>query len=139
MSESDGHKILCLFDGSSVSSRALDVAIERARERGTGITVLAVVPPRLWRAKQAQFQMSMDKHDEEFARTQIDRAKTACKEAGVRSRGLLRAGAPLQVILEEAAKGYEAVVIGDRRSLTGAPSLAALVSPSATCEVLAVG
>jgi nucleotide-binding universal stress UspA family protein len=134
----NGHRILCLYDGSTVSSRALDAAIERARFHSTGITVLAVVPPRLWRAKQAQFQAPMEKHDEEFAKQQIELAKGVCKEAGVTVKGLLRAGAPLQVIVEESGKGFEAVVIGDRRSPTGAPSLAALVSPVAACEVIAI-
>lgn len=134
----NGHRILCLYDGSTVSGRALDAAIEQARFHHTGVTVLAVVPPRLWRAKQAQFQTSMEKHDEEFAKKQIELAKTVCKEAGIGVKGVLRAGAPLQVIVEESGKGFEAVVIGDRRSPTGAPSLAALVTPVASCEVIAV-
>lgn len=135
---SNGHRVLCLYDGSTVSNRALDAAIGRARQGATGITILAVVPPRLWRAKQAQFQTPMEKHDEDFAKQQIELAKDICTQAGVKARGVLRAGAPLQVIVEESTKGFDAVVIGDRRSPTGAPSLAALVAPVAACEVIAI-
>jgi nucleotide-binding universal stress UspA family protein len=129
---------LAVYDGSTVSDRALQAALDRAKETGGRVTVLVVIPPRLWRAKRGQFQISPDKHDEEFSRTLIDRAKRLCAASGVKAKGLLRSGPPLGVILEESRKGYEAVVIGDRGNLTGAPSLASLVTPSASCEVVRV-
>ena len=116
-----------VVDGSETGRRALDRALQRARERGTSVTLLAIVPPRLWRAKQAQFQASPDKHDEEFARGLLSEAKQICKREGVRCAGRLRAGPPADVITEEAGRGFDGVILGERRRTTGAPSLGAIL------------
>jgi nucleotide-binding universal stress UspA family protein len=132
-------RILLVYDGSSVAERALGIAVDRARDGGSsGVTILAVIPPRLWRAKRGQFQIPPDKHDEEFVRTQIAHAKVVCGEAGIRCEGQVRTGPPVRVISEEAARGYGVVVLPSRPSLTGAPSLAALVRVPASCEIVAV-
>lgn len=132
------NRILILYDGSSASDRALGFALERAGEIGATITILAVVPPRLWRAKRGQFQIPPHKHDEEFARAQIARAKATCRAAGIRSEGRVRTGAPVRVVSEEAGRGYRMLVLGNRGSPTGAPSLAALVSAPGGCEVVVI-
>jgi nucleotide-binding universal stress UspA family protein len=127
-----------VHDGSSVSDRALAVACERARERGATVTVLAVIPPRLWRARRGQMPIPADRHDEEFARAVIARAKEACRAAGVRAEGRIRSGPVGAVVSEEAARGYVALVIGARRNRAGAPSLARLVTLPEGCELVSV-
>jgi nucleotide-binding universal stress UspA family protein len=119
--------VLVLLDGSETSERALDLAIERALERRLPVTCLAVVPPRLWRAKQGQFQMAPETHDELFAADLVAMARDRCEKHGVDARTLVRCGALAAIIVEEAREGYALVVLGERRSLTGAPSLASIV------------
>ncbi|MCA1833979.1 MAG: universal stress protein [Actinomycetota bacterium] len=118
---------LVFLDGSATSERALDVALTRAEKTGAAVTLLAIVPPTLWRAKQGQFQVSPVDHDDEFARSLIADAKAACAERGVTVFDVMRSGPPAQIIVEEAAKGYEVVVIGERRNLVGAPTLVSIV------------
>jgi nucleotide-binding universal stress UspA family protein len=129
---------LLVYDGSSIADRALEAAIARALSDEGSITLLGVVPPRLWRAKRGQFQIPAEKHDEEFAREQLHRAQVRCKEAGVKADIRVRTGAPAAVIAEEAARGYGALVISERKSLTGAPPLARLVAVPQGMEVVVV-
>jgi nucleotide-binding universal stress UspA family protein len=136
--EPDPGQLLLVYDGSSIADRALVVAIERANASGASITLLGVVPPRLWRAKRGQFQMSPEKHDEEFAREQLARAEERCREAGVKSHTRVRVGAPAHVIAEEAGKGYVAVVFAERHSLTGAPTLSRVVAIPDGVEIVVV-
>jgi nucleotide-binding universal stress UspA family protein len=134
----DPGQLLLVYDGSSIADRALVVAIDRATASGATITLLGVVPPRLWRAKRGQFQMAPEKHDEEFARDQLSRAQERCRKAGVKTQTRVRAGAPAHVIAEEAGRGYGAVVIAERRSLTGAPTLSRLVAIPDGVEIVVV-
>lgn len=127
--------VLVLFDGSALAERALLYAIDRAQEMSTGITILAVIPPRLWRARRGQFQIEPYRHDEPFARAQLARAKEICRDKGIRARGRVRSGAPIQVLIDEASKGYALVVIGERRNPSGAPGLGGLLRDQAACEV----
>lgn len=131
-------RFLLVYDGSSVADRALHVAIERARTASASITLLGVVPPRLWRAKRGQFQMSPEKHDEEWALAQLARAHDAIKDAGIHVEQLVRTGPPAHVIGEEASRGYAAVFLSARPNLTGAPPLSRIVSVPGTCEVVTV-
>jgi nucleotide-binding universal stress UspA family protein len=131
-------RLLLVYDGSSIADRALEAAITRAAAAAGSITLLGVVPPRLWRAKRGQFQIPPEKHDEEFAREQLHRALVRCKEAGVKADIRVRTGAPAQVIAEEAARGYEVLVMIERKSLTGAPPLARIVAVPQGMEIVVV-
>jgi nucleotide-binding universal stress UspA family protein len=131
-------RLLLVYDGSSIADRALEAAIERASKTEGSITLLGVVPPRLWRAKRGQFQTPPEKHDEDFAREQLHRAQIRCKEAGVKADIRVRTGPPAHVIAEEAARGYDALVMFERRSLTGAPPLARVVAVPNGMEVVVV-
>ena len=130
-------RILLVYDGSSVADRALSVAVERALERHAVLTILCVLPPRMWRAKRGQFDLPPDKHDEGFAKEQVDRARGTCAQSGVRCEGRIRTGSPAAVISEEAAE-HELLIVGSRPSATGAPLLAELVKLPDGCELLAV-
>ena len=132
------HRFLLVYDGSSVADRAIRRTIERAQERGATVTVLGVVPPRLWRAKQGQFVVPPEKHDEEFAHELIRRARQVFGDAGVRTEGRVRTGPPVEVISEEAAGGYDLIVLATRPTPTGSPDLASLVTVPDGCELLAV-
>jgi nucleotide-binding universal stress UspA family protein len=138
MDDGQTRKLLLVYDGSSVADRALRLTIERALEIGASVTVLGVVPPRLWRARQGQFDVPAEKHDEEFAHEQIRRARMTFGRAGVHSEGRVRTGPPVAVITEEAAQGYSMVVLATRPTPTGAPDLAMLVTVPEGCELLAV-
>jgi nucleotide-binding universal stress UspA family protein len=132
-------RMLLVYDGSSVADRALEVAIVRAKSDDATVTLLGVVAPRLWRAKRGQFQVSPEKHDEEFAREQLDRAKKRCREAGIRVETRVRVGPPAHVIAEEvAAHAFRVVILAERRSLSGAPALSSVIVVPDGTEVVAV-
>jgi nucleotide-binding universal stress UspA family protein len=131
-------RILVVYDGSSIADRALQAAIDRATARDETIMLLAVMPPRLWRAKRGQYQIPGDKHDEEWARSQLARARDRCRDAGVHTEMLVRTGPPAHVIAEEASRGYVALFLASRPSLTGAPPLVRLVTVPPVCEIVAV-
>jgi hypothetical protein len=116
----------------------LNAAVQRARQATASITLLAVVPPRLWRARRGQYQMSPEKHDEEWARAQLARAHDLCREAGIHVETLVRTGPLALVIGEEAARGYAALFLAARPSRTGAPPLARVLTIPAACEVVTV-
>lgn len=50
----------------------------------------------------------------------------------------VRTGAPAHVIAEEAGRGYDALVMIERRSLTGAPPLARVVTVPQGMEIVVV-
>lgn len=128
--------VLVVFDGSGLGERALDHALERARALGAGVTVLCVIPPRLWRRRRGQFQLpAVDRRDEEFARAQIARAKELARAKRVRARGKLRRGSVASVLIDEASKGYALLVMGDRTNPSGARSLGVLIRDNAAIEV----
>ena len=137
MNDPSHPRILLVYDGSSVGERALRVAIDEALRRAAAITVLCVLPPRLWRAKRGQFEIPPDKHDEGFAKEQLSRARASCSEARVRCDPRIRTGPPAAVISEEAA-GHDLIVIGSRPSSTGSPMLATLIHVPDGCELVAV-
>ncbi len=131
-------RILLVYDGSSVAERALDAAVARAQADTASITLLVVLPTRLWRARRGQYQLSPEKHDEDWARAQLARAHARCREASVHAEELVRTGPPARVIGEEAARGYAALFLATRASLTGAPPLARVISVPAGCEIVTV-
>ena len=136
--DNGSRKVLLVYDGSSVADRALERTIERAVAIQASVTVLGVVPPRLWRAKQGQFVIPEEKHDEEFAHDQVRHARQAIAQAGVHSEGRVITGPPVSVITDEATHGYAVVVLAARPTFTGAPDLAMLVRVPAGCELVAV-
>ena len=136
--DNGSRKVLLVYDGSSVADRALERTIERAVEIQASVTVLGVVPPRLWRAKQGQFVIPPEKHDEEFAHEQVRHARQAIAQAGVHSEGRVITGPPVSVITDEATQGYAVVVLAARPTPTGAPDLAMLVRVPEGCELVAV-
>jgi len=131
-------KVLLVYDGSTVADRALKRTIERALAIQASVTVLGVVPPRMWRAKQGQFLIPPEKHDEEFAHDLVRHARHAIAEAGVHSEGRVITGPPVTVITAEAAQGYSIVVLATRPTPTGAPDLAMLVRVPDDTELVAV-
>jgi nucleotide-binding universal stress UspA family protein len=131
-------RFLVVYDGSSIADRALQAAIDRATADGATIMLLAVMPPRLWRARRGQYQIPAEKHDEEWARSQLARARDRSRDAGIHTEMLVRTGPPAEVIAEEAARGYAALFLASRPSLTGAPPLARLVTVPPVCEIVAV-
>jgi len=131
-------RFLLVYDGSSIADRALDATITRALSSDASVTLLFVVPPRLWRAKRGQFQISPEKHDEEFARDLLAHAKHRCREAGVRVETRVRTGPPAHVIAEEASRDYEVIVFAERPNVTGAPTLASVVVVPSRTEVVVI-
>src|SRR5260221_7959974 len=109
--------VLVTLDGSATSEQALEVAIERALARVIAVTCLAIIPPRLWRAKQGQFQMAPEKHDESFAQELVAMGKERCEKQGVEARTNVRAGPPARSRVAERARVYDLIFLDDRETL----------------------
>lgn len=130
-------RILVVFDGSTLSERALVHALELGGG-GADVTILMVIPPHLWRGKQAQFQVPPGQRDEAFAREQIARAKQLCRARGARVKARLRRGPPAEVIVDEASHGYDVLCLGEREPRGGAKTFGDVVRGRVTCEVVTV-
>ena len=139
MSADQATGVLAVYDGSDTSVRALEIAILRAGERNVPLEILVVIPPRLWRGREGQFDMPPDLHDEGFAKSLLDEATKRCADRGVQAGGMVRAGPPAKVIVEEADRGYDLLVLGERQSLTGAPTLASIVGEGLETSIEIVG
>lgn len=136
MTETAPHRILVVFDGSTLSGRAAHRAADLARERASEVTVLVVTPPRLWRGKRAQFEIPLESRDEAFARSLLAAAKEMFGALGVKASGRLRSGRPAEVIADEASRGFDLVVLGDRQNPSGAKTLGEIVRDQISCEIL---
>ena len=128
--------ILVGFDGSTNARRALEVALEVARD-DTRITVVAAAqappPPGMELPAWAE---GLEERQRE-----LEDARIQLAELGRDAEVLAVSGAPADVLVEEAEKrGADLIVVG-RRGLSGAERLAmgsvsSKVARTARCSVL---
>jgi nucleotide-binding universal stress UspA family protein len=112
------HRLLVAFDGSDHAQRALNDAIELARDNHGRLTVLAVAPePSVWAFSGYGVPVDVDRVSEQIQRAccaMLDSAVNAIP-ADVPVTKILRRGAPGEVIVHEANAGnHDLVVIGSR-------------------------
>ena len=135
-------KILAAYDGSKESEKAVLTAIGLAREFGSSLTIIAVVP-ELYFAEVAEFDRMR------ILDTLSKDAKAAL--AGLRKRAtgvsriktLIKSGSPAVEILDAAEKMKASLIVtgshgshGARRFLLG--SVSSKIVDNAPCSVLVV-
>lgn len=106
------------IDGSEASLRALDRAVELAKE-GAEVTALHVFPPRLDRDLVSQFEIEPEDLDARFAQECLEQAEKRFLEGGVAAKLLSKEGPLVEVICTEGEKGaYDLILIGGRRGVS---------------------
>ncbi len=101
-------KILVGVDGSKCSNEAIRYAAELSKKFNATVALIHVyVPPEVTRDLPAH-----DKPDE--ARSKLDESKKIMGELGVDCETILATGHPARNILNEAAKGYDMIILGSR-------------------------
>jgi nucleotide-binding universal stress UspA family protein len=128
--------ILVGFDGSPNSLRALEEALDIAQPE-TRITVVAAAQP----PAPPDYDVPDGAEGLEQREHELDDARRFLAELGREAEVVAVAGAPADVLVEEAKqRGAELIVVG-RRGLTGAErlvmgSVSSKVARTATCSVL---
>lgn len=130
-------KLLVYVDGSEASLRAVDRAIEMAKDADGGISVLHVYPPRLDRDVVSQFEIEPEDLDRKFAREVLDRVSAQFDRAGVKVDLRLQEGALAEVIRTQAEEGgFDLILMGTRNESGGRPfDLAEIVRRKSSISV----
>ncbi len=135
-------KILAAYDGSKESGKAVQTAISLAREFGSSLTVMAVIPePYLAELVEFDRIRILDTLSKD-AKNALSRLKE--QATGVAAiKTLIKFGSPAAEILDEAAKMKASLIVtgshgrhGAQRFLLG--SVSSKIVDHAPCSVLVV-
>jgi len=139
--------IVCPFDFSEVSSHALDQAAVLARRTGARLTVLhvflSVMPTTGLSALDAATSQIIEPEDLQELRDRVATACRAATESGVALDIVIMGGAPVAVILEQAASRNADLIVMGTHGTSGFQhlllgSVTEKVLRKATCPVLTV-
>ena len=127
-------RLLVGFDGSEASRRAIAHAAKRARESGSEVVLLSVVPASVAKSSLSgmmpaglELPPPLARTFEENARLRLDEAVAELAHAGVKASGELRVGEAAATIIATAAElGVDEVVIGHKSFETGKTPLGAI-------------
>lgn len=109
-------KVLVLFDGSDLSKKALQKAVEIARlDKDTVIDVLTVVTVPVNDLIVGDLYTKVCESTYEYGEDIINKAKEALKDLPNRTHTYVKEGQVLRTILEQIKeKDYDLVIIGSR-------------------------
>jgi nucleotide-binding universal stress UspA family protein len=133
-------KILVELDGSDVSFRALELALELAELTGARLTALAIEGPLpVYAATIGEVDEVKREKDAFFVKIAA-KARAAAERAGVDLEVEVRAGHPAEVVVRYArGHGFDLIVVGHRGHFLGdylLSSLADRIAHHAPCPVL---
>ena len=145
------NKVIVPIDGSDNSMRALDIAVDLARQRGLDIELVHVIPPggvpeglRAWAAIEHVHEMPQWLYDDALARNVLDAAQRKIPaDAGIKVEQYVETGEPAKVIIDMSkASRADMIVIGSRglSDFSGLVfgSVAHKVAHGASCRVVSV-
>jgi nucleotide-binding universal stress UspA family protein len=139
--------VLLATDFSAASERALDAAIEQARDRGAELVIAHVYPPPAKSAIDDVFVPGLSAEIEaatcDQAMRRLEPLLEKARRAGASARALALEGRPARLVVESAGDLNAALVVigtharrGVRRVLLG--SVAAEIVAGSPCPVLTV-
>jgi nucleotide-binding universal stress UspA family protein len=131
--------ILVPVDGSADATRALELAIDEARQHGAGVSVVFALD--IDSLQQLPFDAPVDAEAIEHARAYVEREGKVVEAAGVPLRAATaETGAPADTILEAARDGVDLIVMSThglgRSGRYALGSVAMKVLMGAKCPVL---
>jgi len=133
-------KILLPSDGSETAQKAVEYAIELAKQLNASITILSVVDRRSIIAQTVPAEdtaLNVAEPVEDYLRRAaeefVESIKYMCDYNGIRSESVIRTGHPVEDIVEEAKKSRaDLIIMGSH----GRSALAAAVLGSVTYGVI---
>ncbi len=113
-------KILIATDGSKTAWKALEYAVELAKQTDATIIVLAVIDKSLFVTRSIPSMMTpthirepLEDYLRQVAETDFGKVERLFRRKGVRSRKVIRTGHPAEEILKEAQKSKaDLIVVG---------------------------
>lgn len=131
--------ILVPVDGSTDAARALELAIEEARQHGAGVSVVFALD--IEALQQLPFDAPVDAEAIDRARAYVERQGKVVEAAGVPLRAaVVESGAPADTIIEAARNGVDLIVMSThglgRSGRYALGSVAMKVLMGAACPVL---
>ena len=133
-------KILVPIDGSEVSQKAAQYAVEFAKQTGASLTLLSVIDIRYLSelavpasASPNQLIESVEDYLKRSAQTAMDAIVKLCEQEGIPCKTILRTGHPVEKIVNEATTSkVDIIVMGSH----GKSALKAAVLGSVTYGVM---
>jgi nucleotide-binding universal stress UspA family protein len=110
-------KILMPTDGSETARKALNYAVDLAKQTGATITLLSVIDTRFHIAQQipasseVPLTETMQDYLRQNAQSFIEAAEKVSRAKGLKSKKVIRSGHPIEEILEEAEKSKVDLII----------------------------
>ncbi|MDI6727603.1 MAG: universal stress protein [Thermodesulfovibrionales bacterium] len=111
-------KILVPTDGSETTKKATEYAVGLAKQIGASLTLLAVIDkspfidqsvPSV--ATPTHLMEPLEDYLRQAAEAYLEDAERLCKKKGVQSKKVIRAGHPVEEIIEEAEKSKVDLII----------------------------
>jgi nucleotide-binding universal stress UspA family protein len=133
-------KILVPIDGSKMSHKAANYAVELAKQTGASLTLLSVIDKRFVvdqavsaSASPTHLKESVEDYLQQSAQSSTDEIAKVCKRNRVQYKATIRTGHPVEEIVNEATKSkVDLIVMGSH----GKSALKAAVLGSVTYGVM---
>ncbi len=141
------NKILVAVDGSDITVRALDFAVDLARHYSAEIQLLTVVPPVFlpiysFGVVETEAIADATAQLENSFRGVLSKAEAQLKKTNLKASTKLEHGSPDEKIVEAAKQGNADIIIMGSRGLNnrgfGLGSVSSAVADNATCAVLII-
>ncbi|RJQ18055.1 MAG: universal stress protein [Nitrospiraceae bacterium] len=133
-------KILVPTDGSETSQKAIEYAVDFAKQTGAGITFLSVIDRGAFIARSIPADATpthiiepIEEYLRQAAEAYLKEAVEKCREKGVKSTKLISMGHPVEEIINEAEKtNVDLIIIGSH----GRSAIASAVLGSVTFGII---
>lgn len=123
-------KILVATDGSETAKKAVEYAVELAKQLGATIKFLSVIDKSFYAIQAvpgavtpARIMEPVEDYLKQAAETYIKEAEKLCRDRGIQSEGFIRSGRPVDEIIKDAEKSkVDLIIIGShgRSAMTAA-------------------
>ncbi len=133
-------KIMVATGGSPWSTRAVEYAVNLAKELGAQLLVLHVVTSPSF-ISELLASVPFDRELEEKGKEILDRALALARERGIEAKAILKKGSVAEnIVIGAAEEGVDLLVLGSRGEKGivrgGLGAIASRVAASAPCPVL---
>ncbi len=133
-------KILVPTDGSKTAVKSVRYAIDLAKQTDSTLILLSIIDKSIFLSKSVPAEVTkmdiiepIEDYLRQAAEAYLGEAEGLCKKKGVKSKGVIRSGHPVEEILKEAEKSkVDLIVMGSH----GKSALKAAVLASITFGII---